>query len=107
MFGKHGLGAMGEFVRERFRDRCPKIIARFVKDAPGQIQRTITCLLLELADFSIQPLAFSLRNGPFKFRHRRVNVSLHAFTFLGVILRRSFSLLEQWLPHGHSPKFYE
>jgi hypothetical protein len=52
MAGKHGLGAMGEFVRERFRDRCPKIIARLnrvealrrriVEDAPGQIQRPAT-----------------------------------------------------------------
>ena len=36
MPGKHGLGAVGEFVRERFRDRCPKIIARLVEDAPGR-----------------------------------------------------------------------
>ena len=59
MFGKHGLGAAGEFVRERFRDRCPKIIARLIEDAPGQIQRTIT-------------------GGPFKFSDWRVNFLFHA-----------------------------
>ena len=30
LMGKHGLGAAGEFVRERFRDGCPKIIARLI-----------------------------------------------------------------------------
>ena len=37
MPGKHGLGAVGEFVRERFRDGGAKIIARLAEDAPGQI----------------------------------------------------------------------
>jgi hypothetical protein len=37
MPGKHGLGAAGEFVRERFPDGGAKIIARLVEDAPGQI----------------------------------------------------------------------
>ena len=45
--GKHHLGAVGEFVRERFRDGRPKIIARLVEDAPGQIQRTITGFLFK------------------------------------------------------------
>ena len=46
MPGKHHLGAVGKFVRERYPDGCPKIIARLVEDAPGQIQRTITGLPL-------------------------------------------------------------
>ena len=63
MMGKHGLGAVGEFVRERFRDRCPKIIARLIEDAPSQIQRTITGLLLKLTDFSLQTSTFCLLAG--------------------------------------------
>src|ERR1035437_8374037 len=59
MPGKHGLGAAGEFVRERFRDGGPKIIARLSHDAPSQIQRTIT-------------------GGPFKFPHWLVNFLFHA-----------------------------
>jgi hypothetical protein len=35
---KHGLGAVGEFVRERFRDGGAKIIARLIFH-PGRISR--------------------------------------------------------------------
>jgi hypothetical protein len=36
MPGKHGLGAADEFVRERFRDRCLKIIARLTVMSPAR-----------------------------------------------------------------------
>jgi len=36
MPGKHGLGAVGEFVRERFRDGGAKIIARLMVKSPAR-----------------------------------------------------------------------
>jgi hypothetical protein len=60
MMSKHGLGAAGEFVRERFRDGCPKIIARLVEDAPGQIQRSATW----------RSFTWTITGGPFKIRDR-------------------------------------
>jgi hypothetical protein len=58
MFGKHRLGAVGEFVSKRFRDGRAKIVARLIHDAPRQIQRAITGL-------------------PFKFPDWLVNFSFH------------------------------
>ncbi len=36
MPGKYGLGAVGELVRERFRDGCAKIIARLTVKSPAR-----------------------------------------------------------------------
>ena len=66
MMGKHGLGAMGEFVRERFRDGCPKIIVRLVEDAPGQIQRSATW----------RSFTWTITGAPFKFSDRLVTFCL-------------------------------
>ena len=78
--GKHGLGTAGELVRKRFRDGCPKIIARLIQNVPSQIQRTITGLLLKPANRNI---LFSVQG-------------IHAFFFL--TLNSQLSTLNQCNP---------
>ncbi len=90
--GKDHIGAVGEFVRERFRDGCPKIIARLIQNVPGQIQRTITGLLLKPANrnmlFSVQGihafffLTLNSQLSTSAIRDRRVNFSFHALNII-------------------------
>jgi hypothetical protein len=92
LMGKDHIGAVGEFVRERFRDGCPKIIARLIQNVPGQIQRTITGLLLKPANrnmlFSVQGihafffLTLNSQLSTSAIRDRRVNFSFHALNII-------------------------
>ena len=88
MLGHHGLGAVGEFVRERFRDGCPEIIARLIHDAPGQIQRTITGLPFKLPDWLV---TFCLSGPRLSIFDSRL-VMFHALNFIS---RRGTKTVQQ------------
>ena len=70
--GKHSLRAAGEFVRERFRDGCPKIIARLIEDAPGQIQRPATWRPVHRSFSEVGSFAWTITGLPLKFPDRLI-----------------------------------
>jgi hypothetical protein len=79
VFGKYGLGAVGELVRERSRDRCSKIIAhpcrvealrrRIIQNAPARYR-------------GLPRSTWTITGGPFKFSDWFVNFSFHALNFI-------------------------